>query len=292
MSYSEKMVQALQAENLAEAQLMFEEALKKDDENTLADLGETLLSLGFLEEAKQIFQQLLEQFPDADGLNIPLAEIAIENNEIDDAFIYLEKIPETSDSYVQSLLVTADLYQVLGIPEVSEAKLKATNLMPEEPLIQFALGELYFTNGQFVEAITRYQSIVESGTAQISAISLNERLGSSYSMLGDFEEAVPYLEAAVKEEQTDDRLFQLAFTYLQLHENQKPLRCSAIKNTKPTLSITLSIFSGSAQEEQLEEAKAVIEEGIAENPFQVELYQFASENAYRLHDIAVLKTGC
>ena len=41
MSYSEKMVQALQAENLAEAQLMFEEALKKDDENTLADLGET-----------------------------------------------------------------------------------------------------------------------------------------------------------------------------------------------------------------------------------------------------------
>ena len=120
------------------------------------------------------------------------------------------------------------MYQVLGIPEVSEAKLKeATNLMPEEPLIQFALGELYFTNGQFVEAITRYQSIVESGTAQISAISLNERLGSSYSMLGDFEEAVPYLEAAVKEEQTDDRLFQLAFTYLQLHENQKPLRCSS-----------------------------------------------------------------
>ena len=42
-------------------------------------------------------------------------------------------------------------------------------------------------------------------------------------MLGDFEEAVPYLEAAVKEEQTDDRLFQLAFTYLQLHENQKAI---------------------------------------------------------------------
>ena len=34
------MVQALQAENLAESsKLMFEEALKKDDENTLADLG-------------------------------------------------------------------------------------------------------------------------------------------------------------------------------------------------------------------------------------------------------------
>ena len=37
------MVQALQAENLAEAQLMFEEALKKDDENTLADLGNVII---------------------------------------------------------------------------------------------------------------------------------------------------------------------------------------------------------------------------------------------------------
>ena len=112
-------------------------------------------------------------------------------------------------------------------------------------------------------------------------------------MLGDFEEAVPYLEAAVKEEQTDDRLFQLAFTYLQLHENQKPLRCSAIKTLNPHYqSLYLYLAEALQEEEQLEEAKAVIEEGIAENPFQVELYQFASENAYRLHDIAVLKTGC
>ncbi len=55
MSYSEKMVQALQAENLAEAQLMFEEALKKDDENTLADLGETLLSFRFSRRSQTNF---------------------------------------------------------------------------------------------------------------------------------------------------------------------------------------------------------------------------------------------
>lgn len=31
---------------------MFEEVLKKDDENILVDLGEMLLFLGFLEEVK------------------------------------------------------------------------------------------------------------------------------------------------------------------------------------------------------------------------------------------------
>ncbi len=44
--------------------------------------------------------------------------------KLDDAFIDLENFPETSDSYIQSLLVTADLYQVLGIPAVSESEIK------------------------------------------------------------------------------------------------------------------------------------------------------------------------
>lgn len=288
MSYSEKMVQALQDENLAQAQLMFEEALKKDDEDTLADLGETLLSLGFLEEAKQIFQQLVALFPDAEGLNIPLAEIAIENNEIDEAFMYLEKVSKESESYIQSLLVTADLYQVLGIPEVSEAKLKeAAELMPDEPLIQFALAELYFTDGKFVDAITQYQAILASGTKEISTVSINERLGSSFSMLGDFEEAITFLEEALKEEQTDDRLFQLAFTYLQLHDNQKAIiLLQQLRALNPHYqSMYLFLAEALQEEEQLEEAKEVIEEGMKENPFQVELYQFASENAYRLHDV-------
>lgn len=57
----------------------------------------------------------------------------------------------------------------------------------------------------------------------------------------------------------------------------------AIKTLNPHYqSLYLYLAEALQEEEQLEEAKAVIEEGITENPFQVELYQFASENAYRL----------
>ncbi|MGK0551738.1 tetratricopeptide repeat protein [Enterococcus faecalis] len=289
MSYSKKMVEALQAENLVQAKLDFADALKYDDPDTLADLGETLLSLGFLEEAQQIFQHLLEQFPDAEGLNIPLAEIAIENNEIDEAFIYLEKITPTSDSYIQSLLVSADLYQVLDFPEVSEAKLKeAATLAPEEPLIQFALAELYFATGNFVEAIPNYQALLVSGADVIATASIDERLGSSFSMLGDFEAAIPYLEKAVAKEQTDDRLFQLAFTYLQLHDNQKAIALfQQLQALNPHYqSLYLYLAEALQEEEQLEAAREVAATGLKENPYQVELYQFAAENAYRLHDSA------
>ena len=286
-TYSEKMLQALHNEDLAQAQLMLAEAIRKDDDDTLADLGEELLSLGFLEEAKLVFEHLLTVFPDADGLNIPLAEIAIENNLIDDAFIYLEKVGKDSDSYVQSLLVTADLYQVIGIPEVSESKLKeAQRLMPDEPLILFALGELYFSNGQFQEAAAAYQELLEAQVTEISSISLNERLGSSHSMSGDFEDAIPFLEKALEEGQTDDRLFQLAFTYLQLHENQKAIALlQQLRVLNPHYqSLYLSLGEALQEEEQLDEAQIVLAEGIKENPFQVDLYQLASENAYRLHD--------
>lgn len=286
-TYSEKMLQALHEEELAQAQLMLAEAIRKDDDDTLADLGEELLSLGFLEEAKLVFDHLVTIFPEADGLNLPLAEIAIENNLIDDAFVYLEKVGKDSDSYVQSLLVTADLYQVIGIPEVSEVKLKeAQRLMPDESLILFALGELYFSNGQFQEAATAYQELLEGQVAEISNVSINERLGSTLSMSGDFEGAIPFLEKALGEGQTDDRLFQLAFTYLQLHENQKAIALlQQLRALNPHYqSLYLSLGEALQEEEQLEEARTVLAEGIKENPFQVDLYQLASENAYRLHD--------
>ena len=287
-TYSEKVLQAIHEENLAEAQLMLTKALYNDNEDILADLGDELLSLGFLEEAQRVFQELVSLFPEVDGLNIPLAEIAIEDNRIDDAFEYLEKIAKDSDSYVQGLLVTADLYQVLGIPEVSESKLKeAQQLMPDETLIVFALGELYFTNGQFKEAIEAYQELLNKEVTTISSVSINERLGSSLSMLGEFEESIPYFEHALREGQTDDRLFQLAFTYIQLEDNQKAIiLLQQLRMLNPHYhSLYLFLAEALQEEEMLTEAKEVLEEGIKENPYQVELYQFASENAYRLHDV-------
>lgn len=148
-SYSEKMLAALKDENLTEATLMFEEALKKDEPEILASLAEELQALGFLEEAKRILEKLLIDFPQEDIFYLSLAEISIENDNIDDAFEYLERIKPESANYLESLLVTADLYQVLGIPEVSEAKLlQAKTIAPEESLITFALAELHFSANQ------------------------------------------------------------------------------------------------------------------------------------------------
>lgn len=284
---SEKMLQALSEEDLAQAQIYLEKALKEDPADVLAELGEELLAIGFLEEAKQIFKQLLTQYPENDELFIPLAEIAIEDNEIDQAFEYLENISKESDYYPQALLAIADLYQVIGIPEVSEAKLKeVATLLPDEPLIQFALAELFFSVDRFAEAATIYEKLLASNIKEVSGISMQERFGQSLSMQGNFEAAIEPLEQALEEDRTDDRLFQSAFTYLQLKENEKAIYyLQELREMNPQYQ-SLYLYLGQAlqEEELVEEAQKVLEEGIKENPYQVELYHLASENAYRLHD--------
>jgi len=174
-SYSEKMLTALRNEDLTEANLMFEEALKKDDPEILASLAGELQAIGFLDEAKRILANLSVDFPEEDVFNLSLAEIAIENDDIDSAFEYLERIQPESENYLESLLVTADLYQVLGIPEVSEAKLlQAKTIAPEEPLITFALAELHFTANQLGEAINDYSQLQKEGIDEIANISIRE----------------------------------------------------------------------------------------------------------------------
>ncbi|MCO8286510.1 tetratricopeptide repeat protein [Tetragenococcus halophilus] len=287
MTYSEKMLDALDQEDFAEAQLQLNQAIKEDSKDILEELGESLLSIGFLEEAKQVFENLKSRHPEQKENNLPLAEIAVENNETDAALELLEEIGSDSELYPQALLVTADLYQVLGIPEVSESKLKeASRILPDEPLIQFALAELYLSMDRFNEAAFIYQHLLELGEEEINHVSIKERLGTTLSLEGDFENAVEYLEASLEEGETDERLFQTAFVYRQLKDNDKSIRyLQELRELNPQYRALYLPLAESLQEEELvEEAQTVIEEGIQENPYQVDLYHFASENSYRLHD--------
>ncbi|MEG3032295.1 MAG: hypothetical protein RR813_03630, partial [Enterococcus sp.] len=235
----------------------------------------------------QTFLHLLEKYPNNEELYLGLAEVAIENDNSDQALNFIEKVPKDSDYYVQALLLSADLYQMIGIPEVSEAKLtEAAKILPDEPLIQFALAELFFNTERFGEAATIYQILLNSGITEMADILLEERFGTALSMEGQFEEAVIHLRNALETEVTDERLFQIAFVYRQLKENEQVIQfLEQLRNLNPQYqSLYLYLAEALQDEEQLEEAQEVIEAGIKENPFNVDFYQFASENVYRLHD--------
>ena len=285
-TYSEKMLVAINEGDSVEAQLQFENALKNDTPEILAALGEQLMGAGFIDEAQLIFEQLLEEFPTEFSLYIPLAEIAIENDKTDDAFDYLEKIPKSDPSYVEALMVTADIYQVLGVPEVSIKKIEeAKTIMPNEPVLTLALAEIYFTMNQYVKSAELYEQL--RGTSITETINLDERIGTAYGMVGEFEEAIPYLEKANQDDPTDERAFQLAITYIQVGARDKAIvLLEQLRLLNPTFeALYLPLASALLDEGELPKAEEVIAEGIRQNPYSVDMFHLASDNAYRLGKI-------
>lgn len=283
MSNSKEMLEALSQGDLVAAQVAFEKAQKEDLPEERFQLADNLFQLGFMEEAQTLYEKLFKEFPEEETLKISLAEIAIENDDLDSAFNYLESIEETSDLYPQSLITQADIYQVLNIPEVSESKLKqAKALLPNEPLLDLSIAELYFSMEDYTRAIESYKALKE--TFKESPVNLDERLGVAFSRIGQFEEATTHLEAAIKEEETVERLFQLALTYYQLEENERGIEL--LNQVRLMDSDFVQVYYPLAQilydEGRHEEVIEVIEEGLMQNPYDTSLYHLASETAYQL----------
>lgn len=285
MNNGQKMLEALQNNQLDEANDFFKRALATDSDEQLYHLADDLYHLGFLEETQMIYKQLLALYPEDDELKIGLAEIAIEANEIDSAMDWLLDIPEESETFPQALLVLADLYQVQGLYEVSEQKLlKAKDILPDEPVIQFALAELHFSMGKYAQAIRAYEELMIQGYDEFTGVNLANRCGSAYSALGDLDQAVEYLEQSVEENETVNGLFELGVTYMQQKEFKRANEMFfKLKDLDPSYTSVYPNLAQSLEEEnQLEKAAEVIQEGLRMDQYNYELFAIGAEVALRL----------
>ncbi len=208
MTYSEQMLDQLEAGKLKEAQNSFKLALINDDDDMLFSLAEELYALGFLQQARTIYLKLLDRYPDEDELKTNLATIAIDEGHNDEALSYLAQIKPDSPAYVQSLLVAADLYQTEEEFEVTEEKLKeAYALAPDEPVaaeITSHLGDQKLMKKYLVKA---HELAPENMTItlQYSNFLLHQH---------DDEANIKLLSPLVKEDETDPQLYwNLARSY-------------------------------------------------------------------------------
>ncbi|MEG0267952.1 MAG: tetratricopeptide repeat protein [Carnobacterium sp.] len=287
MHNGDKMIEALESNQLEEANSFFEQALRDDSDEQLYDLADNLYHLGFLEETKRIYKKLLETNTEDDELKIGLAEIEIEANNVDEAMEWLLQVSEISESYPQALLVHADLYQVLGLYEASEQKLLAAKeLLPEEPVIKFALAELYFSMGKYAQAVHGYEELMTQGYNEFSGITLASRCGASYSALGDLEQAALYFEQSVEENETVDALFELGITYYQQREFKRANELFfKLKELDPSYtSVYPNLARGLEEENQLEKAAEVIREGLKMDQYNYDLFAVGAEIAIKLEN--------
>lgn len=247
-------------------------------------LGEELFQLGFLEEAKRLFEDLLEIYPDEGELLVLLAEVLIEAGNEEQATLMLERISETDPSFGQSLLLLADLYQIQGLYEVCEGKLlKAKAIMPEEIVIDFALGELYSEQGEITSALQAYTAVLKE-QSDIAGVNINQRIADLLSTSGAFEEALPYYEKSLSERLEINTLFGYAFTALQGGYNRTAIeKFLELKELDPEYnSLYLPLAKAYEREEELENSIDVVQQGIKHDDFNKELLFYGGKLALKL----------
>ncbi|WP_270995938.1 tetratricopeptide repeat protein [Listeria seeligeri] len=287
MELANKMLHALEHEDMALAKKYFDEVVQAGTDEEQFFLAEELFALGFLDETEDLYELLLAKYKDEGELLVRAAEVALEKDDMDSAQDYLEKVNKEDEVYVESLLVLADLYQMQGLFEVSEQKLlEAKQIAPNEPIIDFALGEYYLSQARFASAVQSYETAVEAGLTIISngAVSVYERIAEAFSASGAFEEALPYYERALEDKESVDTLFGMGLTAYQAKEYTKAIHALEHLREHDPAYTTLYSYLAKSYEENGEPEKAieVLRDGLTQDEFNKEMFLEAGKLAVTL----------
>ena len=283
MNNSEKMLSAIEAQDLVQAEQWFEKALLEDSDSILLDLAEYLESIGFFLQAKRIYNKLAPLYPQ---VNLNLAAIASEDGDLEEAFGYLEEIRSNDPWYVNALLIKADLYQMEGLPDVAREKLVEASQLSDDPIITFGMAEIDFELGNFTQSIKEYASLDNRTIYEQTGISTYQRIGVSYASLGKFEAAIEFLQKAIELEYDESAVFELAVILYDQEDYQKAnLYFKQLDTLSPDFEGYEYIYALSLHADNPAEAALLMaQQGLNTNPFDSKLALLASQVSYELHD--------
>lgn len=289
MSFAQKVLAAVDQGDLTTAQALLQKAFKQDTGDDLYALAEALNQRGISDQAALIYQHLLDKYPQEDILKVNLAEILVSNNQMDAATDLLAQISKDSPAYLNALLTSADLYQSMGLYEVSEQKLlTALKIAPQEPVVQFAMAELYFTENKFQLAITFYEKLLAAQITKMAGISIHERLAASYAGTGNYEQAVQQYRQVQAALLNTDNLYNYALLEYELHNYSAAKRLvQQLLQQAPDYSAAYVLAVRLANKQHdFATAVKMAQLGLNYDPFNQLLYQMGAKAAVQLGSLS------
>ncbi|WP_242367642.1 tetratricopeptide repeat protein [Lactobacillus intestinalis] len=224
MSYSEKLLDAIENQDFSQDKILLKQALDNDEPEVLASLAENLTSYGFTNLSKEVYRSLIAKFPKEDLFKVYLAEILLNDGDDDDGLTLLYNISPDSSAYLDSLLVQADYYQTNGLLETARDKLlQALKLAPEEDAIKFGLAELDYLDGEYEQALSLYRDLVKR-QKNFGETNLIQREFQTMAKLGQYEKA----SEVIKEHSADildiDSKYQAGLIMLSVGDNDQAIK--------------------------------------------------------------------
>lgn len=276
-------VQLMESKQTEKAINLLENYLSMADEDEKYTIAELYIQWGLLQEASTILSELLQQYPNESELKVMLADIYVELEDDENAINLLNEVEQDDPEYVSSLIQLADLYQSQGLFEVAEQKLlSAKQLDPNEVVIDFALGELLFSIGEYRKAIIYYQKIIPK-MKEVANVSIQDRLAESYAASGEYELALTYFQDIDNEQ--PDTLFKYGITAYQAERKDIAIKAwEHVIELDPYYHAAYNRLANVYDDEGMpEEAYQTAKKGLGVDTFNKELYFSAGVFAHQLN---------
>ena len=248
-----------------EARESMEKAVQIDGSNfwyrrTLARL---YLSGGKVQEGKEMYEALVNDFPDNQNLPYELLEIYLAEKDYDQALQALEDIEQQRGPSEEVATTRHDIYQAMGRPDMAIQSLEAFNSKYSSPAILAMLGEAYLADFADSLAHARFSEALELDSAYIPAqVGLSEVYRHKRQYPEYFKTLKPFfLSADVPVQSKSMYLANIARGFdpkvLQAHQESFDSLATAAVESSPadsTLFTTVaSYFFSTGRQEQAEQ---------------------------------------
>ncbi|APT19172.1 TPR repeat-containing protein [Amylolactobacillus amylotrophicus DSM 20534] len=287
MSYAEDALQQIEQNKFTDLKKTIDLSLKNDEPEVIASLAEELTAYGFSDYAKDIYRQLIADFPQEDIFKVYLAEILVNEDQIYAGLQLLYEINPASTAYVQSLLVQADYYQSEGLVEAAEQKLlEATRLAPDEEVVWFALAELFYAIGNYNNALEYYQKLIRENIRELSGVDINRRLANTWAHIGEFERASDLIAQSNTDELDINAQYEGGLIFLQADRIKEAIEAfnSVIEVQPDYVNVYPNLALAYQQEHDNDNVLATAQIGLSYNKFDEVLYDLGSKAAANLQD--------
>ncbi|SHN19488.1 tetratricopeptide repeat protein [Gracilibacillus kekensis] len=277
----EQAIEMIHIGEIKEALTLLQEASITADGNTKLEIAQLFIELGNQDLAESVLEDILKQEPANSDAKLMYADIMIDDNKDEQAIELLNEVQEDDDNYLQALVQLADLYQAQGLFEVAERKLlTAKNIAPEEPIIDFALGELSFSAGEYHKSVIYFEKLYKNHK-EFAGVEIAGRLAEAYALNGEFEESLYYYQTIDTED--PEILFRYGFLAYKSERYEIAIQAweKLLEEELEYPSVYLYLANAYEEEGLAKEAIEAAMKGVEMDPFNKEIWFTAARLALK-----------
>ncbi len=247
---------------------------------TLFILGDTLVQFGFIKEAETVFHHLHSHVEHDDEVLAYLTDIYISDGRLDEALSLINQAPKTKTV----LMLKAEIFQQLNMNDVSIRLIHEAKAIEDEPILDYALAEIYYEDGDFQEALRHYQALLDQGIDELNGVHFNLRAAELHMNQIELEEAKSHFDKVDEKFYLNDDFYRKALLEYQLqsYETAKILLNKVIDNEPYYINAYILLMNVHETEHDLEAAKILLENYLKQDDTNPLIFFHLGRINYRL----------